>query len=66
MVQMVIESIFPYTCNHCGEAFEDKKDLFDHLREDECGWKGIEPINTPADDIHEQEKEDLALDWGKA
>lgn len=55
-----------FICRHCGDDFEDKKDLFDHLREDKCGWKGFESIKTPVDDIHEREKEELAIDWGEA
>ena len=53
-----------YRCRHCGEVHESKRELFNHLREDECGWKGIDPIKIPADEIHDREKEEIAIEWG--
>jgi len=57
----------PFTCPHCGEAFDDRKEMFDHLRVDNCRDKvrqQIELYESRNGKAHQADLADFA-DWGE-
>ena len=57
----------PFTCPRCGEEFEDRSELMDHLRVDNCREKVEQHIEIYESRNGEQHQRDLAdmADWGE-
>lgn len=64
---MATDPIMPYTCPHCGDEYENKSDMMDHLKTDNCKElvrQQIELFEVRNGEKHQADLADFA-DWGE-